>query len=105
MLEFEEDPDYDFLLNLFKKALENCDEEEPDFNWNKELKIERAESYHQAKTNNKSMLMNKISMNSHLVKGNDTSYSPGITKNNHMTNSIFLKPEEYILFKLFLFLF
>ena len=49
MLEFEDDPDYDYLLNLFKTALVNCDEDEPDFNWNKDLKMEKAEFYQYVK--------------------------------------------------------
>ena len=94
MLEFEEDPDYDFLLNLFITSLENCDEEEPDFDWNKELKIERPEYYH-AKNNDKSMLINQKSTYSNLVKGNETAYSPGLIKSSsQMMNSIFIKPEE-----------
>jgi hypothetical protein len=80
MLEFEEDPDYEFLLNLFKDALRLCDEEEPDFEWNKDLKIEKSDNYLYAKFINKSMAINQKSDTSGVFKINETAYSPGLIK-------------------------
>jgi hypothetical protein len=88
MLEFEEDPDYDFLINLFKDALSLCEEDEPDFDWNKDLKIEKTDNYLYAKYINKSMALNQKSNTSCLFKGNETAYSPGIMKSSGL-----LKPE------------
>jgi len=90
-LEFEEDPDYEYILNLFKGALSLCDEEEPDFDWNKDLKMEKFETnFHYAKYINKSMIINQKSDTSCLYnKGNETAYSP-----NLMKSSGICKPEE-----------
>lgn len=93
MLEFEEDPDYDFLINLFKDALDECNIDEPDFDWNKNLKLERPDTFVYSKYNQKSMLINQKSNLSHLIKGNETSYSPGLMKSNQFQSG-FLKPEE-----------
>ena len=88
MLEFNEDPDYEYLLNLFKDELDKCNMDEPDFDWNKELKLEKHENYMFAKNLNKSMI-NQKSNTSHLIKANETIYQC-----NTKSSGINLKQEK-----------
>merc|ERR1740139_487757 len=67
------------MIDLFKEALERCDEDEADFDWNKNLKIEN--SYISKNTNNKSMI-NQKSDTSHLLRANETGITPGVLKSS-----------------------
>jgi hypothetical protein len=102
-LPFEADSDYDYLLNLLKNILKNyCDNEDPDFDWDKTIKsndryeVPNNNSNHNINgrlMKNKSMLMNNKSTNSQINNKDETTFSPGFLKNG---NSIFIKDEYSI---------
>lgn len=94
-LAFEEEPDYDYLINLLKKILKyNCDNSDPDFDWDYNLKSNGKYDLlnNLGKYKNKSMLMNNKSTNSQIFNRDETAISPNFFKNNG--NSIFNKNEE-----------
>jgi len=97
-LTFEADPDYEYLLSLFKNILKkHCENEDPDFDWDKTLKSKEKYEVSSIKGNmnigkykNKSMLHQNKSYNSHIYNRDETDFSPGMLKN---VNSIFKKDE------------
>ena len=84
------------MNDLFCEALKHCDEDEPDFDWNKDLKIEKPETYVYGKHFNKSMI-NQKSDTIPIHKGNETAYSPGVFK----SSGLYLKPEDQYNKKIF----
>lgn len=93
-LEFEEDPNYDYLINLFKKALSNCNLDEPDFDWNKDLKIENQTSAYNIQIQNSRIQNKSLFLNTSNIKANENNVSQGILKSNSFQNEIYIKPEE-----------
>ena len=90
-LEFEQEPDYEFLTNLLKKVLKNnCEISNPDFDWNYKLKSNSNYECNndENKHKNKSMLLN-ISTISHVYFKDETGISRNFLKING--NSIFHK--------------
>lgn len=92
-MKFEETPNYDFLINLFKKVIiENCSTSDPDYDWNNSLRSQthyEIQKYNSNvnKNKNKSMFLNNKSTNAFDNK-DDTGISPKI--NNELNKmSIF----------------
>lgn len=74
-----------------------CENEEPDFDWDKTLKsngkqeaVSSNGNVNIGKYKNKSMLMQNKSTNSQIINRDETAFSPGMLKNG---NSIFKKDE------------